>query len=166
MSERSISRTYVVFQVDRLTCALAREEVSRVLPLPALGHPPASPSLVEGILDFGGTAIPVLRLDRLFGLQPSPKSAYQHLILLQPAETPLALLVDRATGVLTVPDDQVAPCSEGETYNGCVIGQIPAQSGSIQLLSATRLLDERERQALAEFQAMQQRRSAELGAAS
>jgi purine-binding chemotaxis protein CheW len=166
MTERSISRTYVVFRVDGLTCAFAREEVSRVLPLPALGHPPASPSLVEGILDLGGAAIPVLRLDRLFGFEPSPRSAYQHLILLQSAETPLALLVDRATGILSAADDRLAPVSEGETYNGCVSGQISTEAGSIQVLSVGRLLDERERRTLAEFQAMQQRRLAELEAAS
>ncbi|MBX6324216.1 MAG: chemotaxis protein CheW, partial [Rhodospirillaceae bacterium] len=115
-----------------------------------------------GILNLAGTAVPVLRLDRLFGLPAAAPHAYQHLVLLQGTPA-LALLVDRARTVVTVPADRVAPVGEGETYNGCVVGQITLEGTAIQLLSAGRLLTERERQAVAAFQAMHETRLEGLG---
>jgi purine-binding chemotaxis protein CheW len=154
--------TYVVFRIGNVPCALAREAVRRVLPLPALGRPPSLPSAIEGVLDLAGAAIPVLRLDRLFGLPSAPVHAYQHLILLTANQPPLALLVDQVTDVLGAPADRVAPLPQGETFNGCVVGHIATDDAPIHVLSAERLLDKRERQALAEFQAMQQRRLDEM----
>jgi len=153
---------YIVFRVGNVPCALAREAVRRVLPLPALGRTPGLPSAVEGVLDLAGAAVPVLRLDRLFGLPSAPAHAYQHLILLSGSQPPLALLVDQATNVLSAPAERVMPLPPGETFNGCVVGHIATDDAPIHVLSVERLLDKRERQALAEFQAMQQRRLDEV----
>lgn len=153
---------YLVFKIAYVTCALAREHVGRVLLLPALGRPPGLPSAVEGILDLAGTAIPVLRLDRLFDLPLVPSHAYQHLILLSGGAPPLALLVDRATDVLVARAQRVASLESEETFNGCVVGHIATDSAPIHVLSAERILDRRERRALVDFQAMQQRRIDEM----
>lgn len=155
-------KAYVVFNVGNVPCALTREAVRRVLPLPALGRPPGLPSAVEGILNLAGMAIPVLRLGRLFGLPSGPAHAYQHLILLSADQPLLALLVDQATGVLNVPAGRMLPLPQEETFNGCVIGHIASDGAPIHVLSAERLLDKRERQTLVEFQAMQQRRLDEM----
>lgn len=153
---------YLVFRIAHVFCALRRECVDRILLLPALGRPPGLPPMVEGILDLAGTAIPVLRLDRLFDLPLSPLHAYQHLILLSDSTPPLALLVDQATNVLNEPAQRVTPIEHGETFNGCVVGHIASDSGPVHVLSAERILDKRERRALADFQAMQQRRLEEM----
>jgi purine-binding chemotaxis protein CheW len=156
------TNTYVVFKVADTPCALAREHVRRILPIPALGRPPGLPSTVEGVLNLAGTAVPVLRLDRLFGLPPVSLHAYQHLILLCDNELPLALLVDQAMGVRNVPADRLMSLHPSETFNGCVVGHIAMDDVSIHLLSAERLLDKRERHALAEFQLVQRRRLDEM----
>jgi purine-binding chemotaxis protein CheW len=157
------SRAYVMFHVGGASCALPREHVHKILPLPAVARPPGLPAVVEGILDLAGTAVPVLRLAQMFGLTAVPLHAYRHLILLN-CEPPLALLVDQATGVLKVAAGAIAPLHLGETLNGCVVGQIAATDAPIQVLSLERLLDQRERHVLAEFQAVQQRRLEELAA--
>lgn len=153
---------YVIFNVGSVPCALAHEHVRKVLPLPAMGRPPGLPAVVEGILDLAGTAIPVLRLDRLFGLAAEPLHAYRHLILLSSSEPPLALLVDQAIGVLNVPSARITPLHLSETFNGCVVGQIADAGAPIHVLSVERLLDRREQRVLAEFQAHQQRRLEEM----
>jgi len=153
---------YVIFHVGGVSCALARECVHKVLPLPAMGRPPGLPAVVEGILDLAGKAIPVLRFDRLFGLSAQPLHAYRHLILLSSGEPPLALLVDRATDVLRVPAERIMPLHRGETFNGCVAGHIATADGLIHLLSMERLLDRREQEVLVEFQTTQQRRLEEM----
>ncbi len=157
-----MARTCVIFAVGGLTCALAREEVRRILPLPALARPPGCPPMVEGILNLAGAAVPVVRLDRLFGLPAGTLHAYQHLLLLEGAPA-LALLVERASAVVTVPAGRLAPVGEGETYNGCVVGQVVVDGVPIPLLSGARLLEERERQALAAFRAMHETRLEGLG---
>jgi len=158
--------TYVVFEVAGRSCALAREHVRRILLLPMLGRPPGLPSAVEGIIDVAGMAVPVIRLDRLFDLPQKPLHAYQHLILLAGAPPALALLADRATGVVSVADGAAVPLPEAETFNGCVTAQLSSERGPIFVLSVDRLLTHRERDALADFQAMERRRLNELRGAA
>ena len=153
---------YVIFCVGSVTCALARERVRKVLPLPAIGRPPGLPPVVEGILNLAGTAIPVLRLAQLFGLAAKPLHAYRHLILLSNCEPPLALLVDQATDVLKVPAAQLMQLHLSQTFNGCVVGHIGTADAPINVISAERLLDKREQHMLAEFQAIQQKRLEEM----
>ena len=158
--------TYVRFEVAGVACALAREQVRRVLPLPALDRPPGRPSVIEGVLDLAGAAIPVLRLDRLLGLPESPLDPYRHLILLQQSRPRLALLVDRVTEVSRLPEERWAALDDGETFNGCVIAATTIEGLPINLLDAGRLLVERVRQSLVEFGAIQQRRLEDFGASS
>jgi len=158
--------TYAIFFVGGLCCALACRQVRRILPLPALGRPPALPTALEGVLDLAGAAVPVLRLDRLFALPPAPLQAYQHLILLAHAGPDLALLVDRVSDIVRVPADRIAPADADETFNGCVTAHIKTGAASIPLLSAERLLTARERQAIRDFQAAEQYRLDELTSTS
>lgn len=158
--------TYLVFEVAGRTCALPRKHVGRILPLPMLGRPPGLPAVVEGILDLAGAAVPVLRLDRLFGFPSPPTRAYQHLILLARAPPQLALLADRATGVVSVTDGAVALLPDGETFNGCAVGHLVSERGPIHVLSIEYLFTQRERDTLAEFQAVEQRRLQDLRGAA
>jgi len=153
---------WIVFIVGEETLALRQEDVRRVLPLPALGRPPGLPQIVEGILDLAGVAIPVVRLDRLFGFPAPPLHPYQHLLLLSSANPPLALLVDRVTDVLRDMGPRITHLGPGETFNDCVVGQLAHGTKSVHLLSAERLLNEHERQALADFQRMEKRRLDEM----
>jgi purine-binding chemotaxis protein CheW len=153
---------WVIFTVGNEVLAVAREAIQRILPLPALGRPPGLPLLVEGVLNYAGVAIPVLRLDRLFGLPTSSLHPYQHLLLLSAAHPPLALLVDRVTEVVRTRPDQVTEIQAGETFNGCVVGQFSHGKKLIHVLSAEKLLLEQERQVLTDFQSIYERRCDEM----
>lgn len=154
---------WVAFKVGSLTLALPRERVGRIISIPALSRPPGLPSAIEGILDLAGRAVPVIRLDRLLGLPPPVRHPYQHVMLLREIELVVALLVDRATGILRIPSDAESPLSSAETFNDCVAALYSApDSAQVHLLSPERLLSERERLALIDFQATEQRRLAEL----
>jgi len=138
--------------------------VREIVALPALQRPPGCPEALAGLLNLAGVAIPVLRLDRLLGLPASPPGAYQAVIILRDAEPPLAVLADRATDVVAVSAARILPVAPEETYNGCVSAQLALDDGTTaHLLSCERVVDERERRSLADFQAMQQRRLDELG---
>jgi len=160
-----VSHAYVVFSLAGQSCALRGAEVREILHIPELGRPPTTPPILEGFLDFGGDAIPLLRLDRLLGLTPSPASAYQHILLLRLA-APLALLVDRVTDVVRIADERRAPVGARESFNGCVDAEILGDGVPVHCLSLDRLLTVQEQERLAAHHALEQARlSAFAGAA-
>ena len=103
-----VGGTCIVFSVASVWCSLDQRFVRRILPLPLLDQPPELPAAIEGTFSLLGAAVPVLRLDRLFGLTPSPASIYHHLILCRRDGPPLALLVDRVSQVLAVPENRAS----------------------------------------------------------
>lgn len=158
-----VGGTYIVFRVATIWCGLERDFVRRILPLPKLDQPPGLPEAIAGTFDLAGTVVPVLRLDRLFDLTPSPPGLYQHLVLCRRDQPPLALLVDVVAHVVAVPADRVTPLADGETLNGCVTGRFEIGETAVHMLDGDRLLDAHERRMLADFQASQQRRHERLG---
>lgn len=147
----------ITFDINGTACALRREQVRELLPLPRLWRPPALPRAVAGFFNLGGKAVPVIRLGVLFGMEEEQESGeaalYRHLILVQgPAQdTPLALLADRALDVATVACSQLSPVAESSSLNGCVEAEITLGSRLVHLLSLERLLFAEEQQALAEL---------------
>ena len=83
------------FELAGRTCAIPSANVREVLFMPALARPPGLPAILEGILNLGGVAVPVVKLDRLFGLPERVAGLYTPIIVLR-SQNPLALLVDKA----------------------------------------------------------------------
>jgi purine-binding chemotaxis protein CheW len=156
-------RVLLVFQLADRLAAVPLESVDRVVPMAELGCPPGLPSALEGVLNLAGLAVPVLRLDRLFGLRDQQLSLYSMLIVLRaPGESRLAILVDRVSQVLSVPENTLVSVDQETSFNGCAESALPHSEGTIHLLSLDRLLLARESRALAEFQVMAQKRLQEL----
>ena len=63
------TRNLLVFHLSGLNCAFPLEAVREVVPMASLSSPPGLPSGLLGFLDLRGTAIPIVRLDRLFDLR-------------------------------------------------------------------------------------------------
>jgi purine-binding chemotaxis protein CheW len=147
----------ITFDVNGTACALSRAQVRELLPLPRLWRPPALPRPVAGFFNLGGKAVPVLRLDVLFGLdgqQDDGEAAlYRHLILVRVSgqPEPMALLADRALDIVTIANTQLSPVREGNSLNGCVEAEITLGSRLVHLLSLERLLFAQEQQALDEL---------------
>jgi purine-binding chemotaxis protein CheW len=149
----------VVFYLAGQAAALPLEEVERIIPMAHLARPHGLPAALEGILNLGGRAVPVLRLDRLLGLPLERPGLYSLLILLKDiASTRVGLLVDRVSDILSVPEGDRLPVAEQHSFNGCATAIIPARGAAIHLLSGARILLEQERASLAEFQTIAQRR--------
>jgi|UPI0004BB815F purine-binding chemotaxis protein CheW len=157
----------IVFDVCGTACALHRTAVREFLPLPHLWRPPALPRPVAGFFNLGGHAVPVLRLDVLFGLQRAEKDAeedlYQHLILIDRfnASGTSALLVDRVLDVASVDPSRLSSVREEGTLNGCVEAEVTWDNRLVHLLSVERILLAEEQQALAELGRQAQNRLSE-----
>jgi len=158
----SSDERFVVFRLGKTESALPISDVREIVALPALAKPPGLPPLMMGFLNLEGAAIPVIRLDHLFDLPEPDPDPYTPLIILKTGNPPLALLVDGIVEVVTVVADAVLPVQEAHTFNDCAVGEIAVAGKAISVLSVHRLLLEKERQSVVEFQAMEQKRLREV----
>ena len=157
----------IIFDVCGTACALHRSAVREFLPLPRLWRPPALPRPLAGFFNLGGDAVPVLRLDVLFGLEQREAAPvadlYRHLILIgaSGAAGSSALLVDRVLDVARVDASRLSAVRQRETLNGCVEAEVTWSDRIVHLLSADRILLAEEKQALAELGRQAQNRLSE-----
>jgi purine-binding chemotaxis protein CheW len=139
--------------------ALPLENIERIAPMAQLARPPALPSSLEGILNLGGVAVPVLRLDRLLQLPAQPPGLYSMLIVLKGiSEGRMALLVDRVSEIVSVPETALLPVGKDASFNACAEAAAHVQGEIVHILSPSRILLEKERETLSEFQATAQQR--------
>ncbi len=132
----------VLFAMGGVVCALPREVVRALLPLPRLDTPPGLPTPLSGFLNLGGTAVPVLEPARLLGLPAGEPHPYRHLILLERQDGLaglLALLVDRVADVVP-PGLPLRPAEEGLSLGDVVAGTVEVEGRSAHLLNPARLL--------------------------
>jgi purine-binding chemotaxis protein CheW len=150
-------RSVLLFRLGGHACALPADAVAEVVPLPLLSRPPGLPDLLEGLLNLGGWAVPVVRLDRLLGLPPLTPGLYTPLLVLRrPAA--LALLVEAVQGLVSVPAADVRPGAPGHSCNDCLEGELTLAGRPVALLDPERLLLAKERRCLAALQAAEQER--------
>jgi purine-binding chemotaxis protein CheW len=166
------SQQAILFDVSGTSCALRRHAVRELLPLPRLWRPPALPRPVAGFLNLSGKAVPVLRLNVLFGLEEGTVSQeaelYRHLILVEALgrSGPCALLVDRVQDMVDLSGARLSPVSETKTLNGCVEAEIELKGRLVHLLSLERILFAEEQQSLVELGRDAQNRLGEWAASA
>jgi len=149
----------LVFQLAERSMALPLTDVERITPIAELLCPPGLPQALEGILNLAGVAVPVLRLDRLFGLPHRRLGLYSILIVLRvPREGSIAVLADRVSEILWMPASAFLPIAPADSFNGLAEAAVAHKDGVIHVLSLTRMLLAKEEEALAAFQAMAQQR--------
>lgn len=147
-----------LFRLSGKTFGLRLQSVAEIVPMAALSRPPSTPSILEGFLNLGGSAIPVLRIAGLLGLPEERLELHTPILVLRHDALPLALLVNRVTGIVSVPEGSLVPIAHTDSFNGCVEGDLTVAGDLVHLLSVDRLLLKKEEQALAELQAVETRR--------
>lgn len=141
----------LVFQLAEQRYALPLRDVLELLPMAALAGSPALPAVIAGFLNRDGTAVAVIRFARLLGLPERPPGLYTPLVLLRDPDPPLALIVDRVCGVARLAPSAVVPVRPDDSFNGAVTGTATLDGHVVLVLSAERVLLDKERHILAEF---------------
>lgn len=140
--------------------------IAEVVALPRLMRPPATPPLVEGIMNLRGQPVPVILLSLLLDLPRSPQgpftiqTAFTTAIVFKPGiEGGWAAQADRVLDVVTWPDSTVGPAPADLAFNDCVAGiRTEADGRMVPVLSPERLLERRERLILAAYRDRAQQR--------
>ncbi|OAN53710.1 chemotaxis protein [Paramagnetospirillum marisnigri] len=158
----------ITFRLCEQVFGVPVHSVREVVPLAWLDRPPQLPSLVHGVLNLGGRAVAVLRLDRLLGLGDGRYDLDASILIMRDdgAGRGLGLLVEHVDGVRSA--ELFSPMGDAgqDSFNGCVSEHLDLQGQAVRLLSWDRLLLEEERRRLTEFQAQAQDRLALLDEAA
>lgn len=134
---------WLVFSVAGTRLALPAEAVSEIVFEPRLARPPGIPPAMAGVMNRGGTWVPVVLLARLLGLPDSPPGPFRKLVVMRrpAAAAPWAVVVDDVVEVAAA-DVPFSPA--GDVPIPCVAGMSPHADGPVLLLSPECLLDRRE----------------------
>ena len=163
-SPPEVQRVLMVFEISGEDAAFPIQHVKRIAPMARLARPPGIASMLEGILNLEGAAVPVLRLDRLFQLKEQPPGLYSMLVVMEGvADGLVAMLVDRVSRIVTVAESAVFSAGGKDSFNECAEGIISLDQQVIHLLSPARILLAKERKALSEFQEIAQGRLRDWG---
>lgn len=150
------TQNLLIFHLSGLDCAFPLEAVREIVPMAMLFSPPGMPSGLEGFQDLRGTAIPIVRLDRLFDLSEQRPGLHTPMIVLRGVGNPIGILVDSVRGIVPVAAERSG------TFQGCARASFELDGDLIHLLSPDALLQAHEIRRLAEYSVMAQTRGLHL----
>ncbi len=153
-----------VFRLVGQGFGLPVEDVREVVPVAWLDRPPHLSFMVEGILNLGGQAVPVLRLDRLLGLEDGCYGLDASILIMRPRPEggTFGLLVEHVDSVREMSAFAAMGLPPGQSFNDCLVEVLERDGKAVNLLAWDRILLEQERERLVEFQDRAQARLAEL----
>jgi len=159
---REHTQDLLIFHSSGFDCAFPLEAVREIVPMAQLSSPPCMPPVLAGFLDLRGTAIPIVRMDRLLDLPEQAAGLHTPMIVLRGALSPIGILVDSVRGIVTVTSAQMLDIPENRTFQGCAKAAIELDGDVIHLLSAAALLNSNEDRMLADYSAISRARLMQL----
>lgn len=121
----------LVFALDSRRFALPAGQVREIVHAVAVAALPKAPPIVEGAINYRGIIVPILNIRRRFNLPDEPLHPTQHFIVAHAGPRLVALRVDRATDLLSVPDDAIEPATRSVPGAGYVLGIAKLADGLI-----------------------------------
>src|SRR5579872_2017223 len=109
----------LIFHVSGLDCAFPLDAVREIVPMAWLVAPLGLPPALAGFLNLRATAVPIIRLDRLFGLPEQRPGFHTPMIVLHRARGPIGIMVDSVRGIVPVTSSQLLDISKERTFLGC-----------------------------------------------
>jgi purine-binding chemotaxis protein CheW len=152
------TQNLLVFRSSGLNCAFPLEAVREIVPMASLSSPPGLPSGLLGFLDLRGTAIPIVRLDRLFDLPEQKPGLHTPMIVLRGVLGPIGILVESVRAILPAPSASLLELPDEGSFHGCATAVMPLDGELIHLLSPAALLKANEDRVLADYGALSEAR--------
>jgi purine-binding chemotaxis protein CheW len=152
------TQNLLVFRSSGLNCAFPLEAVCEIVPMAKLSSPPGLPSGLAGFLNLRGTAVPIVRLDRLFGLPEQKPGLHTPMIVLRGALGPIGILADSVGGIVPAPSARLLDIPKDGTFQSCATATVELDGDLIHLLSPAALLGASENRLLADYSTMRETR--------
>ncbi len=106
-SSRQQNSAILTFRLSGYTYALFIADVIQIIEMATIIRLPQSPASVPGVINFHGTAVPIIDLRTHFNLPFQPYGAHTPIILINFTDRPLGLIVDSVEEVLDIADRQI-----------------------------------------------------------
>ena len=137
----------VVFLLDARRHALALPSVERVLPMVAVAPLPEAPPVASGVINVGGTIVPVFDLRVRFALPRPGYGLSAQLLLVRTPRRQVALATDRVLGVIDVGADSMTSVDTTVPGTRGLAGIVALADGLVFIhdLDALLSLDEEQR---------------------
>src|ERR1700691_984 len=116
------THSLLIFNSSGLDCAFPLDSVREIVPMAQLSSPPGLPSGLAGVLDLRGTAVPIVRLDRLFDLPDQQPGLHTPMIVLHGVIGPIGILVNSVRGIVDAPSTQLLDIPDNRTFQNCATG--------------------------------------------
>lgn len=130
----------LTFEIADRRYALPAGIVQEVVRAVAFSPLPKSPPIIEGVVNYRGTLVPVLGTRQRFGLAPLPLAPDQHLLVAVLGSRRVALRVDRALDVITVDDNLIEPADRIAPGTEYVAGLAKLPDGLVVIHDLERFL--------------------------
>ncbi len=106
------NKKLLVFTLSGLSCALALDEVEKILPAVEVNPVPRAPEFVMGIIKVQGRILPVLDIRSRFHLPQAEVDLSDHFILARARNLPVAILVDNVLGLRELDEAEIVTPDE------------------------------------------------------
>lgn len=131
----------LAFELSGGQLGLHAGQVQEVVRAAEVSRLPCAPDVVEGVVNYRGEIIPVLDIRRRFGLPAAPLDPSQHLIIARAGARTVALRVDRALDLLSLPRDAITRSPVDLPGVDHVAGVAPLPDGALVIQDLERFLD-------------------------
>jgi purine-binding chemotaxis protein CheW len=112
----------LTFELDEQRFGLPMADVQEVVRVAAFARLPKAPQVIEGVLNFRGSAVPVLDIRARFGLPPRAVRTSDHLVVARAGKRMAAIRVDRVTELIEAPAKDIADVTTVTPHSGYVAG--------------------------------------------
>lgn len=99
----------LAFRLDQHAFALPLAQAERALQAVAVTPLPQAPAIVRGIVNIGGSIVPIIDLRRRFGLPDRDIELADQMLLARSAGRTLAMIVDTVLGVISCDEKDFLP---------------------------------------------------------
>ena len=141
--EAPVRRVRIVsFELDGDEYGLPIERVHEILRVGSITRVPNAPAHVRGVTNVRGRLLPVIELSGMLGLAPVELTKDARVVAVELAGRLLGLLVDRATRVLALLEDEIEPAPEAAVDPECsyIAGVAKGDGRLVMLLDLERAL--------------------------
>jgi purine-binding chemotaxis protein CheW len=130
----------LTFELDQQRFGLPMADVREVVRVAAFAPLPKAPQVIEGVLNFRGTAVPVLDIRARFGLPPRAVRTSDHLVVAQAGKRTAAIRVDRVSDLIEAAAKDIEDATSVTPHSGIVSGVLKLPGDIILIHDLARFL--------------------------
>jgi purine-binding chemotaxis protein CheW len=130
----------LTFELDQQRFGLPMADVREVVRVAAFAPLPKAPQVIEGVLNFRGTAVPVLDIRARFSLPPRAVRTSDHLVVAQAGKRIAAIRVDRVSDLIEAAARDIEDATSVTPHSGIVSGVLKLPGDIILIHDLARFL--------------------------